>query len=92
MQGQPPQAQFQQQPMMQQSMMQQPMMIANYGPKPSALLAYVFWFFLGWLGVHHLYMGRGIGIWIVSLITFQGFGFWWFIDLFLIPSSCSRNR
>ena len=92
MQGQPPQAQFQQQPMMQQPMMQQPMMIVNYGPKPSALLAYVLWFFLGWLGVHHLYMGRGIGIWIVSLITFQGFGFWWFIDLFLIPASCSKNR
>ena len=72
--------------------MQQPMMIANYGPKPSALLAYVLWFFLRWLGVHHLYMGRGIGIWIVSLITLQGFRLWWFIDLFLIPFSCLQNR
>jgi len=92
MQGQPPQAQFQHQPMMQQPMMQQPMMIVNYGPKTSDMLANVIWFFLVWLCVHHLYMVRCIGIWIVSLITFQGLGFWWFIDLFLIPSSCSKNR
>jgi hypothetical protein len=68
--------------------MQQPMA----GNNPSALVAYVLWFFLGWIGIHHLYIGRGIGIWLVSLITFQGLGLWWLVDLFLIPSSCSKIR
>ncbi len=62
------------------------------GGQTSTLLAYVLWFFLGWLGVHHLYIGRGIGIWLLSLITFQGLGFWWLIDLFLIPSSVSKRN
>jgi hypothetical protein len=68
--------------------MQQPMA----GNNPSALVAYVLWFFLGWIGIHHLYIGRGIGIWLLSLITFQGLGLWWLVDLFLIPSSCSKIR
>ena len=62
------------------------------GSQSSALVAYVLWLFLGWIGIHHLYIGRGIGIWLLSLITLQGLGFWWFIDLFLIPSSCSKIR
>jgi TM2 domain-containing membrane protein YozV len=62
------------------------------GSQPSTILAYVLWFFLGWIGIHHLYMGRGIGIWLLSLITLQGLTLWWFIDLFLIPSSCSKIR
>jgi len=62
------------------------------GSQPSAILAYVLWFFLGWIGIHHLYIGRGIGIWLLSLITFQGIGLWWLVDLFLIPSSCSKIR
>ncbi len=62
------------------------------GNNPSALVAYVLWFFLGWIGIHHLYIGRGIGIWLLSLISFQGLGLWWIIDLFLIPSSCSKIR
>ena len=67
---------------------QQPMA----GNQPSALVAYVLWFFLGWIGIHHLFIGRGIGIWLLSLITLQGFGLWWLADLFLIPSSCSKIR
>lgn len=79
--------------MHQPMVMQQPVMVmAHQAPRPSILAAYVLWFFLGWLGVHHLYMGRGIGIWILSVLTFQGLGFWWLVDLFLIPSSCSKLR
>ncbi len=73
----------------------QPVVVVQHavgGSQSSALVAYIIWFFLGWLGVHHLYMGRGIGIWLLSLITLQGFGLWWLIDLFLIPSSCSKIR
>ena len=58
----------------------------------STLVAYLLWFFLGWIGIHHLYIGRGIGIWLLSLITLQGLGFWWFVDLFLIPSSVSKRN
>ena len=62
------------------------------GGGPDVIVAYVLWFFLGLLGVHHLYIGRGVGIWLVSLITFQGLGLWWIADLFLIPGSCSNAR
>jgi len=60
--------------------------------QPDVLVAYLFWFFLGILGVHHLYMGRGVGIWLLALITLQGFGILWLVDLFLIPQSCSKIR
>ena len=93
------QQQAMQQPVMQQPVMQQPvmqqqgaMMVSTGGAGPDTLVAYLLWFFLGFFGVHHLYIGRGIGIWLVSLITLQGFGLWWFIDLFLIPGSCANRR
>ncbi|MGB0725954.1 MAG: TM2 domain-containing protein [Candidatus Poseidoniaceae archaeon] len=72
--------------------MAQPAMVAPVRHPPSAILAYVLWFFLGLFGIHHLYMGRGVGVWLLSLVTLQGLGFWWLIDLFLIPSSCSKVR
>jgi TM2 domain-containing membrane protein YozV len=68
--------------------------------KRSALLAYILWFFLGWFGVHRMYLGRvGSGIamlvlhgvsWVTHfiLIGFVGFFFlalWWLIDALLIP-------
>ena len=62
------------------------------GGQTSTLVAYLLWFFLGWLGIHHLYVGRGIGIWLLSLITVQGLGLWWLADLFLIPSSVSKRN
>ena len=62
------------------------------GSQPSVLVAYLLWFFLGIFGVHHLFMGRGVGVWLLALFTLQGLGVWWLIDLFLIPSSCAKNR
>jgi TM2 domain-containing membrane protein YozV len=68
--------------------------------RKSALLAYVLWFFLGWFGLHRMYLGRvgsGIGMlvlhglsWLTHfiLIGFVGFailGLWWLIDALLIP-------
>ena len=60
--------------------------------QPSVLVAYLLWFFLGGIGIHHLYMGRGVGIFLLAFITFQGLGILWIVDLFLIPSSCSKRR
>jgi TM2 domain-containing membrane protein YozV len=68
--------------------------------KKSALLAYALWFFLGFFGVHRMYLGRvGSGIamlvlhglsWLTwwILIGWLGFGIlglWWLIDALLIP-------
>ena len=82
----------QQQPQYVQAVHQPMVMAHQVQHQPSAILAYVLWFFLGIFGIHHLYMGRGVGVWLLSLVTFQGFGLWWLIDLFLIPSSCSKVR
>jgi len=96
--GQPDQyqqpVQYNQQQAMQQPVMQQQgvVMASNGVAGPDTLVAYLLWFFLGIFGVHHLYIGRGIGIWLVSLFTIQGFGIWWLIDLFLIPGSCASRR
>jgi TM2 domain-containing membrane protein YozV len=68
--------------------------------KKSALLAYILWFFLGFFGVHRMYLGRiGSGIvmlvlhglswltyWIlIGWIGFAILGLWWLIDALLIP-------
>ena len=66
--------------------------IAMPGNGKSVLVSYLLWFFLGMFGAHHLYMGRGIGIWIVSLITLQGFFIWLLVDLFMIPGSTTMQR
>lgn len=64
----------------------------NIGGNASIFGAYLLWLFLGWAGVHHLYVGRGLIIWVFSLITFQGFGLWWIADFFLLPFACRKIR
>lgn len=68
--------------------------------RKSALLAYVLWFFLGWFGLHRMYLGRiGSGVamlllqgvsWLTHFILIGYLGFailalWWLIDAILIP-------
>ena len=63
-------------------------------------MAYILWFFLGFFGVHRMYLGRvGSGIamlvlhglaWLTYWILIGWFGFgilglWWLIDALLIP-------
>ncbi|WP_174613390.1 TM2 domain-containing protein [Virgibacillus ihumii] len=73
----------------------------------SIVIAYLFWFFLGQLGIHRIYTGRtGSGIiqiilgvlgWLTTSILI-GWIFliplwiWLFIDIFLIPSMCRNPR
>ncbi len=68
--------------------------------RKSALLAYILWFFLGWFGLHRMYLGRiGSGVvmlllqgvsWLTHFILIGYVGFailalWWLIDAVLIP-------
>lgn len=74
------------------------------GPK-SVLLAYVIWFFLGYGGVHRMYLGKWfsglvmLGIFAVSwilmpiLIGWPIFAFillWWLLDALLVPGMARR--
>jgi TM2 domain-containing membrane protein YozV len=58
-------------------------------PDKSLGVAYVLWFFLGFFGVHHFYLGkvgRGIGY----LLTFGWFMIGLLVDLFTLPSQVQR--
>ena len=50
----------------------------------SILVAYILWFFLGYLGIHRFYCGRYISG-IIWFLTGGLFGIGWIIDIFLIP-------
>ena len=69
-------------------------------PLKSSGIAYLLWFFLGFVGAHHFYADRpGSGVtmlvlWLLGMATVWFFvgliflipvGIWLFIDLFLIP-------
>jgi|FEC22Drversion2_1045045.scaffolds.fasta_scaffold00497_36 TM2 domain-containing membrane protein YozV len=73
--------------------------------KKSTGIAYLLWFFLGWIGVHRFYLGQtGSGAamaiisvisWItvfvgVGLVGFVIIGIWWVVDAFLIPGIATR--
>lgn len=66
----------------------------------SAVIAYLIWFFLGYGGVHRMYLGRWISglimlaifglslLLTLVLVGYVGLGFiilWWAIDALLIP-------
>lgn len=58
--------------------------------KRNYIVALLLSIFLGWLGVDRFYLGQG-GTGILKLITFGGFGFWWFIDILLIATKSVRG-
>lgn len=49
----------------------------------SKLVAYLLWFFLGFLSLHRFYLGK-IGSGLIWLFTGQLFGIGWIVDLFLL--------
>ncbi|MDO8147501.1 TM2 domain-containing protein [Isoptericola sp. b515] len=58
-------------------------------PDKSLAVAYALWFFLGFLGVHHFYLGkvgRGVGY----LLTVGWFLVGWLIDLFTLPAQVTQ--
>lgn len=72
-----------------------PAPMAAFGPgvalveDKSLAIAYLLWFFIGWIGVHHFYLGkvgRGIGY----LLTFAWVTFGWWVDLFTLPAQVKR--
>lgn len=73
----------------------------------SVALAYVLWFFLGYLGIHRMYCGRiGSGVCMLALTVFGSItvtglighvllvvvGIWWLIDLFLTAGMAGRGK
>ncbi|MCL6597531.1 MAG: TM2 domain-containing protein [Alicyclobacillus macrosporangiidus] len=72
----------------------------------SVALAYVLWFFLGYLGIHRMYCGRvasGVAMLactVIGCLTFPILvghlllfivGVWWLIDLFLTAGMAQRG-
>jgi TM2 domain-containing membrane protein YozV len=58
-------------------------------PDKSLGVAYLLWFFLGFLGIHHFYLGkvgRGVGY----LLTCGWFLIGLLVDLFTLPSQVQR--
>jgi TM2 domain-containing membrane protein YozV len=49
----------------------------------SKSVAFLLWFFLGWLSMHRFYLGK-TGSGILFLLTGQLAGIGWIVDLFLI--------
>lgn len=50
--------------------------------KKRTSIGYIFWLFLGW---HYIY-ARQIGLQFAFWFTLGGFGIWWLVDLFRMPS------
>ena len=49
----------------------------------SKAVAFLLWFFFGWLSMHRFYVGK-VGSGILYLLTGQLLGVGWVIDLFLL--------
>ena len=65
--------------------------VANDGP--SIVVAYLFWFFIGFLAAHRFYLGRpGTAILQIVLIFLIVGVIWWVIDLFLIPGMVRERQ
>jgi len=60
-----------------------------FSPK-NWVMALVLSVFLGYLGVDRFYLGR-VGLGILKLLTFGGYGIWWLIDIVLVATKSARD-
>jgi TM2 domain-containing membrane protein YozV len=75
--------------------------------RKSVLVAYLLWFFLGWLGLHRFYLGYVVSgllmlaLWGVgTLLSIVYIGYlilvlpilWWALDVFLIPGMARQKN
>ncbi|MBD9699726.1 TM2 domain-containing protein [Flavimobilis sp. GY10621] len=60
-------------------------------PRPDLSIgtAYLLWFFLGFFGAHHFYLGK-VGMGLGYLFTFGWLMIGWFVDLFTLPAQVQR--
>lgn len=66
-------------------------MMAYQSEKKDRATAFVLSFFLGWWGIDRFYLGQ-VALGLFKLLTFGGFGAWWFVDLFLIMGAADRRN
>ena len=64
--------------------------LANQGK--SMVLAYVFWFFLGFFSAHRFYLRNDLAIFQLILNFLIIGGIWTLLDLFLIPGMVRNSR
>ena len=57
----------------------------------SRLVTLLLAWFLGFFGVHRFYVGK-IGTGVLMLVTFGGFGVWWFVDIVLVLIGSFRDK
>jgi len=65
--------------------------ISQTSNEKAYLTATFFSIFLGWLGVDRFYLGH-VGLGIVKLLTFGGFGIWWLIDIIWIGLGNAKTQ
>lgn len=73
----------------------------------SMIVAYLLWWFLGWLGVHRFYLGRPISglaqailslvgtvtlFLIIGIIPLLVWGAWWLIDAYLVQKYVTSDN
>ena len=74
----------QQQPLQQHVSVVETVETTNYGQTKSTAVAYLLWFFFGYLGLHRFYLRRPL-TGVVWLLTLGICGVGWIVDVFLVP-------
>lgn len=54
------------------------------------LVGVIISWFVGWLGADRIYKGE-VGLGILKLITFGGFGIWWLVDALIWTYKLGRH-
>ena len=61
--------------------------------KKNMLVAYLLWFFLGWLSFHRFYLGKpGTAVLQIVLIWLAVGWLWWLVDAFLVQGIVDQKN